>query len=136
MCTFIHTHSILIRRRASWDSQSHLSVLGRKAGEVSRCFLCRLMLDSFQLNPSCRCDVQTPRKQLAHNHSALCFHDCSQAHTVYVSGAYVKPSTMAEAGPIISFSHCLFYDRKGIEGLMCSLLASFPAHAPVHKFIG
>lgn len=48
----------------------------------------------------------------------------------------MSPSTMAEAGPIISFSHCLFYDRKGIEGLMCSPLASFLTHAPVHKFIG
>lgn len=46
----------------------------------------------------------------------------------------MSPSTMAEAGPIISFSHCLFYDRKGIEGLMCSLLAGFLTHAPMHKF--
>lgn len=89
-CTFIHTCSVLIRCKASRDSQSHLSASGRKAGEVSLWFfLCRLMLGSSQLNPSRRCDVQPPRKQLAHNHSALCFHDCSQAHIVYVSGAYV-----------------------------------------------
>ncbi len=60
-----------------------------KQERFSRWFLCRWMLGSSQLNPSCRCDVQPPRKQLAHYHSALCFHDCSQAHTVYVSGAYV-----------------------------------------------
>ena len=88
-CTFIHTHSILIMCGASRDPQSHLSESGRGAGAVSRCFLCRLMRGSSQLNPLHRCDVQPPRKQLAHSHSAPCFHDCSQAHIVYVSGAYV-----------------------------------------------
>lgn len=52
-------------------------------------FLCRLMLGLSQLNPSCRFNAQPPRKQPAHNHLALRFHDCSQAHTVYVSRAYV-----------------------------------------------
>lgn len=33
------------------------------------------------------------------------------------------------------FSHCLFYDRKRIEGLMCALLATFLNHAAVHIFI-
>lgn len=38
-------------------------------------------------------------------------------HTANVSGAYsTSDSTIAEAGPIISFSHCLFYERnRGID---------------------
>lgn len=37
-CTFIHTHSILIRCGASRDSRPLLSASGRKAGQVSLSF--------------------------------------------------------------------------------------------------
>lgn len=135
-CTLVHRHWIWIRGR------EHSAILRPVSAyqEEKACrgstvfFLCRLTLGPSQLNPSC--DVQPPRKQLAHNHSALRFHDRSQAHTLYVSGAYVtKYNGRGWPYYFFFFPHCLFYGRKGIEGLMCSL-ASSPAHAPAHKFIG
>lgn len=126
--TFIRTHSILIRCLAPEDCESHLSASGRKAGEVSQ--LCRLMLRSSRLNPSCACDVQPPRKQVAHSLCALCFHDCNQVR-VCVRGTRYNSSGWA----YYFFSQCSFCDQKGMKGLMCVLLASFLTHAPVHNFI-
>lgn len=71
-----------------------------------------------------------------HTTTQLCVSMTAAKRTQCMCQGLMSPSTMAEAGPIISFSHCLFYERKGIEELMCPLLASFLTHAPVHKYIG